>query len=435
MDGNSRPGKPIGKANTGKPRPMASEAARKEPRDTEEAKNTTSPVEACVTTADVRAARRAGRGTEAGPPAHHTTAPPVAAKRPTADAAEPRQEPAKPGPGPNAAKQRTAEGGRPADSTAASAPTAHPTAKDRPDASTDRHTAATRAEACGGRARDPATATTPPKLTGTAEHPGQTGERPEQATGHSHRDPARKAHLDRERGHRETDRRPDRRTGGAKPGHGTPAETGPDQAGEQPGGGGRADRNEQTGRRRMPTGTGRQRAARPHQAPARDNARNDTRAAAGTHDRDETRSDHKTPHEGRQLGGDAPHRANRPPPSPAGDTPKERKTGKKRENAFEQRPAKRPCQGGAPHWTNDLDRAFLPGILLAFSLFSGFSWGTPHSLLPQANQNKGFLPYGALRYSAGRLSWACGIHGAGRAKPACTQAGVANPGYSCWHPR
>jgi hypothetical protein len=113
--------------------------------------------------------------------------------------------------------------------------------------------------------------------------------------------------------------------------------------------------------------------------------------------------DHDTPHEGRQRGGDAPHRANRPPPSPARDTPKERKTGKKRENAFEQRPAKRPCQGGAPHWTNDLDRAFLPGILLAFSLFSGFSWGTPHSLLPQANQNEGFLPYGALRYSAGRL--------------------------------
>jgi hypothetical protein len=77
MNGNSRPGKPTGKANTGKPRLTASEAAKAEPRDSGDAKNTTSPAEACATTADVRAAKRAGRDTEGGPPAHQVTGPPA----------------------------------------------------------------------------------------------------------------------------------------------------------------------------------------------------------------------------------------------------------------------------------------------------------------------------------------------------------------------
>src|SRR5690606_8007740 len=105
-------------------------------------------------------------------------------------------------PGPKAHRHETRAAGTPRPDgataqprTAASTPTQQPTASERPDAISDRHTAATKAEASGGSEREPATDTTARGLA-TAEHPSQASQRPEQAAGHGHRHAGRQAHLD-----------------------------------------------------------------------------------------------------------------------------------------------------------------------------------------------------------------------------------------------
>jgi hypothetical protein len=114
-------------------------------------------------TASVRATNRERSGTEAGPPDHHDTTPPAAAKAKTWETAEAGPEPIPQGP--NAAKQRKADSGTPEESANASAPTQHPTATDRPEPTTEATTACTWGAKEIGSEREPATATTPGAIT------------------------------------------------------------------------------------------------------------------------------------------------------------------------------------------------------------------------------------------------------------------------------
>ena len=336
-------------ANTGKPRPTAQRAASSEPRELGEPKNSTHPAEACATTARVRATKRARSGTETEPPDHHDTEPPADAKACTAATAE--AGPAPTPPGPNAHRHDTRAAGMPrpggADAqprTAASAPAQQPTTSERPDATSEQHTAPTSAEACGGSEREPATATTPQGLDGTDKHPGQASQRTEQTTGRSGRHTGRQRHLDRAGRHAQTHRRENLGTGGTRTGDRTPAKPGRHQPSEQPGRLGRADRDKQAGRRRREAARRREHPHRPHQ-PARA-ASDNGRGAPGDGNGNETGTSHDTPHEGRTRGGDAPRRATRPH-RPRRGYPKREKNRKKERKRLPNRPGRARLQGQA----------------------------------------------------------------------------------------
>jgi hypothetical protein len=260
---------------------------------------------AAPTTARVRPASRERSGAEAEPPAHQDTEPPDAEKACTAATSE--NGPAPSPSGPKATKQRTKDGGTEpgtADSSAASAPEQQPTAKEAPEAARSDATRTTKAEPGAGKAREPATATTPGSLNTERPQRRQRGHRRQGRASGPAGKARRQGHLDRESRNRQAASAPDRRAGvtGTDP-HPPPARRNAarERRSQREG----AERHEQASRGRQPARAARQSPASPHPT-AGQRPGDYARAARGTQNRNKT--SHKHPQNEYNQPGAAAHR-------------------------------------------------------------------------------------------------------------------------------